>query len=166
MAVMRFEMTYEAQQLSAHLVEHAKAKDYETVLTYEALSRVAGCNVQERRHILDTARRVAQREAGALFGVVAGTGIKLLEPTEQVAAGVDDVARIRRHAGRALNKARCVEYDKLSNTERVQHNMTASMLGAFRLISSKQASDKLEGAIKQTADKLPPKDMLKLFNGR
>lgn len=71
-------------------------------VTMAAMSDAIGRDVTACRHIIATARRVAQREAGAVFVTMPRVGYRRL-PTEEVARVVGSAARkhIRRTAGRA-----------------------------------------------------------------
>lgn len=71
-------------------------------ITHAAVSSVIGRNITSCRHIVYTAMRVAQREAGAVFVTLRGEGYRRIEPA-QIAATVGQAARqhIRRTAGRA-----------------------------------------------------------------
>lgn len=71
-------------------------------VTFAAMSGAIGRDITSHRHIIVAARRVAQREAGAVFVTVPRTGYRRL-PTEEVARIVGAAARqhIRRTAGRA-----------------------------------------------------------------
>lgn len=71
-------------------------------VTHRAMTATIGRDITKHRHILDTARRVAQREAGAVFVSERGIGLRRLS-AERATETVGTAARkhIRRTAGRA-----------------------------------------------------------------
>jgi hypothetical protein len=52
------------------------------LVTYAAMSEAIGRNIKHYRHIIDAARRVAAREAGAVFAVERGDGYRRLEAAQ------------------------------------------------------------------------------------
>lgn len=99
--------------------------------TYENLSGVIGREIRSVRHILDSARRIAQRECGAVFGVVMRVGIQRIK-TEQI-PHVGNTARrkIRRYAKRASKTitAAMAKANDVSNEVRLKANRELSILG-------------------------------------
>lgn len=71
------------------------------VVTFKAIAATLGRDVRNCRHIMTTARRVAEREAGAIFTSERGQGYRRLE-ADRVADVVAPTARatIRRRARR------------------------------------------------------------------
>ena len=73
------------------------------VVTFAAMSTAIGRDIRARRHVISTARRVAEREEGAVFTIERHAGYKRLD-----AARVADVigtttrAHIRRAARRSV----------------------------------------------------------------
>ena len=154
----------ESQELFRRLKKAVDADDY-AVISYGELSKLAGTDVQrDDRCYLDTARRMAERETGRLFGTVAGEGVKLLTPDEQVAQGSDVVARIRRATKRGITRVGRVQVEKLTDDQRKEYSTNASVLGALYHFSRPKSIEKIGTAVaKQDAGKLAIGDTLKLF---
>lgn len=72
----------------------------ETVL-FTTISKALGRDVTRRRQIISAARKVAQREAGALFRSERGMGYRRLAPTEADQIGHSALVSIGRGARRA-----------------------------------------------------------------
>lgn len=73
------------------------------VITFAAMSAAIGRDILARRHVITTARRVAEREAGAVFTIERRTGYRRLDAT-RIADVVGTAARahIRRTARRSV----------------------------------------------------------------
>jgi hypothetical protein len=80
----------------------------ETV-TFAALSAAIGRDITRHRHIVVAARRVAEREAGAVFTNVRGVGYRRLDAETTVAvvapAARKHIARSAKRAARSINAA-------------------------------------------------------------
>lgn len=155
--------SYETQQLAARLKKAVESDSYE-VISYGELTRIIGYDVQaEGRAYLKSAREIVERDTGRLLGVVATEGVKLLTPEEQVAAGHDAITKTKRATSKAIKRIGRVQVDKLTPDQRLDHHVTASVLGAVHLFTSPKSVSKIEGAVQKSADKLAIGDTLKLF---
>lgn len=154
----------ESQEIFRRLKKAVDADDY-SVITYEELSALVGTDVRkDERYYLNTGRRIAERETGRLFGVVAGLGVKLLLPDEQVAQGADAVQRIRRATKRSITRIGRVQVDKLNDEQRKEYSTNASVLGALHHFSKPKSVEKIATAVvNHNAAKLAIGDTLKLF---
>lgn len=150
------------EQLADVLKRRINENNYEP-LTYAEIDAIVGGNSQHQfRWVLSAAVRSAQKATGRLIGTVRGVGVKVLTVEEQAsepAAALRHVARVSR---RRLSRLAKVEYDKLPNEAKQQHNIAASVIGAISLMTSKP---KLEAAAKQISEqkKLDFDSTLKLF---
>jgi len=163
MAVLSFTASIESQTLGKFLIKHAESKDYESVLTYDVLSKAAGCDVQEKRYVIVTACNIARRECNALYGVVRGEGIKLLTPVEEVGIGSAAVVSIRKKSTRTLRKMTAVKYGELPPEKKIEHDTSATILGAYRLFGTQRARDKISGAVTQATGAIPHTKLARLF---
>jgi prophage DNA circulation protein len=72
-----------------------------------SMSDAIGRDIRKHRHIIVTARRVAEREAGAVFASVRGVGYQRLDAERTVAvvapAARKHIARSAKRAARSLN---------------------------------------------------------------
>lgn len=158
-----FNCSLESRQLADYLIKFAAQRDYTTTLTYEELSRAAGVNVREKASVLQTAKRIALREAKADFGPVRGIGIQLLDSRGLIAVGESILSRVRRATTRGLYRVANVEYETLDDSEKIRHNTNASFLGVVRMMTNKSSRKRLEGAVSQAQAKLPVKETFRLF---
>ena len=75
------------------------------LVTYKELSTAIGKDVQtEGRSILNSARRIVQRELSYVFGTVANQGLKRLSDVEIVQTGAQTVSSIRHASRRGINR--------------------------------------------------------------
>jgi hypothetical protein len=154
----------EARQLADFLIAHAAKQNFDTVLSYEQLSKVAGCDLRVKRGIVQTARNICLREANAWFATVWREGIKLATPHEASAEGESGRLSIVRTATRSLRKMAVVKYEALDESQKVTHNLNASILGAVRLMNNRSSRKKIEGAVAQASEKIPTKSLFRLFH--
>ena len=155
--------TYETQILADRLKQLKPSE----LITYDELAKLASMDVRPHSNgygRLMSARRIAETECNFLLGVVAGEGIKRLEVEEQAAIAPNQLKTMRRRNRRALVRMSRVEYEKFTEQQRAEHNLTASVMGCVDLFTRPKSVEKLAGAVQQAAAKLPIGDTLKLFS--
>jgi hypothetical protein len=163
-ATPMFNCSLESRQLADFLIKFAAKRDFAAVVSWEELTKAAGVNVKEKGHVLQTAKRIALREARADFGTVRGVGIKLLDSRGVISeAGENLTGRVRRLTTRGLQRMANVEYDTLEDTDKIRHNTYASFLGVCRMMTNKTSRKRLEGAVSQAQARLPVKETFRLF---
>lgn len=72
------------------------------VVTYAAMSQAIGQPIQNKRYVALRALEVANRECGAIFGVVRGVGYQRLAAQDAHVLGAYTRGRIRKAAGRTI----------------------------------------------------------------
>jgi|OM-RGC.v1.021544250 hypothetical protein len=153
----------ETERLTDWLIEQAKAEDYDRVYTFQELSDVAGVDVKAKRYILRSAQERARKRVGIEHGPVNGEGIKLLAPREIVDKGEHSRQAVRRKSTRALRSLACVQYDELAPEDQIRHNMLACTFGMFRLVTSRESTQRIEGAVAAEGSQIDFKKTLRLF---
>lgn len=135
------------------------------IVGYDELTALIGSDVQLKgRGYMETARRMAMRDKGMVFGPIRGIGLKRLADTEIVRSGQSYISKIRRHARRGMKVLVSVQdFDALPNDLKVRHNATASMLGAVAQFSGSTAQKRIEGAVEQAGNKISYARTLELF---
>ena len=101
------------------------------VVTYDELSRLVRRNVQaDGRHVIETARRMAQREDQIVFECVRNVGLRRMLDGEIAQLGRPAIRSIRRKARRTVRKIACIsDFDALKNEEKDSHNIGLCVLG-------------------------------------
>jgi hypothetical protein len=162
--VPNFLCSMESRQLADWLIERGSKKDHKEIVTYEELEKAAGVDVRQKRHILQTARAIAIREAGVDYATVNKQGIMLLDSTGVVGVGESVIGRVRRCTTKVLKRLAWVEFDTLSESDKIRHNANASFIGVMRILTGKSSRKRIEGAVAATQSKLPVKETFKLFS--
>jgi hypothetical protein len=155
--------TYETQLLADRLKKAAIEDSYE-VIPYAELSAIIGADSQrEGRAHLVSARRIVERDAGRLFGVVINEGIKLLTVEEQTAIGPDVVQKVKRATHRGIRRVAKAQTDKMTPEQLHEHNTSASVLGALHLFTRPKSISRIESAVSQQSKTLAIGETVKLF---
>lgn len=160
-----FQCSVETRELADFLIATAPKVDCETVISYEQLSKVAGCDVQKKNSILQSARNIALREGRVWYGTVRGEGIRKLDNHELSAEGEDGRQGILRLASRKLRRMAVTEFEKLTDEQKIKHNASASLLGAFHLMGRKTSMKRLEKAVVNASARIPMRGVMRLFGG-
>lgn len=134
-------------------------------VSYETLSGLIRGNVQQgARHLLDSARRIVQREEQAVFGTIRGVGLKRLTDTDKARTGGASLQRINRTSRRGIQILSCVQdFDKLDLNDKVKHNAYLSILAVFYEVSRPKSVRRIEGAVAVMQKQLPFTDTLRAF---
>jgi hypothetical protein len=115
------------------------------VLTYGEINAIVKYNIQERRHVLSSAMRVALRDRDEVWAAVTNVGIKLLTNDERAKMGAGALRSIRRAAGRASKKLATVDIKALSKGAREQCVYDRAVLGATQAMVAPNMTKKLAG---------------------
>jgi hypothetical protein len=124
----------EAIELSKLLI----ATEIGDVLTYQTMNIAAKCDVQKRNYVLQTARRIAQRDKRIVFGTIMGIGIKRLSDEEIPDEGVSAIKRSRRIAKNGMAKMNCADLSKMTPETKVRAITTKTVLGLFSSSGSRK----------------------------
>ena len=135
-------------------------------ISYSELSSLIGGDIQnEKRHHLDSARKIAKDE-GIVFGVIINKGIKRLNDQEKVQEGYRGIEQVRRKAIKSAKTLACVEnFDLLSTELQIKHNTTLSVLGAVNLFSKTSEIKKVAEAVRNKNSQLLVGETMRLFSG-
>jgi len=132
------------------------------VITYTEMNVIAKCDVQVRNYVLQTARRIAQREKRIVFGTIIGIGIKRLSDEEIPEEGVSAIKRSRRVAQNGMKKMNCADIAKMTPETKIRAITTKTLLGLFASAGSRKVMHLAEQGARQS-DSLKIGDMTTLF---
>jgi hypothetical protein len=138
----------EAIELSKALI----ATQIGDVLTYTDLNNAAKCDVQVRNYVLQTARRIAQRDKSMVFGTIMGIGIKRLSDDEIPDEGISAIKRSRRIAKNGMAKMNCADIAKMSPETKIKAITTKTVLGLFSSSGSRKVRLLAEQKARQSDD--------------
>ena len=137
-------------------------------IEYSELSGLVGRDVQqEARGNLTTARNIARRTKGAVFGVVMNEGLKRLKDEEIVGIGMKSVRSIGRASRRAIKKLICVkDFNGMSTDVQTKHNTMLSILGVMNVMARPKKIEAIEGKIATTQKRLSIGKTMEFFSGK
>lgn len=156
-----FEMSIDTRLL----YERIKKMQIGDKVTYEELSALLGSDVTGRaRGHLGAARRIAEREDQIVTEAIRKVGIKRLNDSETVASGNLFRRKIRSASRRGVRRVTSVEFDRLSDADKISHNVQLSVFGAVQSITEPRRVQRLEGAVNTSnTGQLPLGKTLELF---
>jgi len=127
------------------------------VVTYDELSRLVKRNVQgDGRHVIQTARRMAQREDQIVFECVRNVGLRRMLDGEIAQLGRPAIRSIRRKVRRTARKIACLsDFDALTNDEKLRHNTDLSVLGVLGHCTEPRRVKKLAHKLLDSSHALP-----------
>jgi len=139
------------------LVQKMEKTEMGEVVEYNDLSNHIGRNVQDKaRYVLESARRILVREHRMVFAAVRNVGLRRMDDSQLAAIGVDARKRINRASKRAISKITCVRnFEELSNSDKVQHNTSLSLLGMVTFCTTHHAARRLENKVRGSGNALP-----------
>lgn len=127
------------------------------VLTYEDIEKIIGQSVKPGTkgysRVLK-ARQVCVRDHGLVIDSEPKVGVKRLTPSETIGAGQRSIVKANREAKRGIKTIVTVDYNALSNDDRIRHNTVASHLGVLQEITSNKSQAKLHGVMSTAHQKL------------
>jgi hypothetical protein len=146
------------------LIKRLKQLKVGEVIDYAELNKLFDGDVQgKHRYLLETARRVILNEERVVLECVFGKGVKRLENDAIPAIAEQARTRINRISKGASKKLACVDYDKLTNEQRLDWNTHMSMMGALTLVTKTASVKQLRAAVSTQQERLPLNKTLEAF---
>lgn len=126
---------FDQSTATAMLVELLATTPDGQLLTYAEMARATNRDIAGKdRHVLTSARRIAQRDYGAVFSPVVREGLRRLMPGEFAAEGRRKVALISRAARRAGKSLDAAPRERMTADERLEHDATRGVVAAIERI--------------------------------
>lgn len=149
---------------SIELIKRLEKAQIGETITYDELSKVAMADVkEEKRGALMTAQKHVLNEKQFVFETIRNVGIKRINDSEIVAHAEGPIQRIQRISRRALRRLSCVDFEKLSNREKVLHNTKMSALGMLHHLSAPSKIKQIESAVTKANSRLELTQTLDVF---
>lgn len=152
-----FEAAVDTRLLLARLMKVAVGE----TATFGALSEAIGRDIDGGDPHVQSARRMAERDQGAVFASIHGVGYKRLLPPEVVKASEDGLARIKRAARREGNRLATVDPADLNATERDVFHARLSGFAIIGHIAKPASVEKLIEATRKKGEELAIAQTLK-----
>lgn len=156
---------FEASAESKWVEDVLDGLDPGEVATYADLSSAAGMDVQENRHVLNSARRRLLRDKGKNFGAVIGVGLKRLDDSGSASDVSDRHRRIRKASHRALRIASTVDPQKLNKEQRFDFLARTSLLRIAEYQGKETNVRKLAGEVEAKGQELNAADLARALEG-
>jgi hypothetical protein len=149
------------------LVERIKQMKPGDLMTYRDCTKLIGQDVQgEARHILQSARRICQREYQVVTDAETNIGIRRATDVEVTTGAFQIFSRLRRAARRGIDRVTSVDFDGLPDAEKIRHNATISALRVMEVMGKPKSVDRISGAVNtEHTGQLPIARTLELFRG-
>lgn len=122
------ELSVDTQVLAKRLLQ----VEVGSSISYTELSALIGRDVQGKaRYVLTSARQMVERDEHAVFESVHNEGLKRMNDSGVLASGKRAATHIRRTATKSARRlGTCLTYDKLSQDEKQEFNLTMAVNGA------------------------------------
>lgn len=121
------------------------------VVTYEQVSAEIGYDVRETPHLLYSARE-ALCEAGVVFDVVPGVGVKRVADAGALGMAEGYNVRIHGAARRATRVLRTVDSEALTPGERIRLRLAQIRAGIAQQFATRRMAHKMERAVTAGAE--------------
>jgi len=106
------------------------------VITYLEMSGLIEGDIQnDKRHILDSARRCLRKERRMMFAVVRCVGVQRINGKEIDQAQHQRTKRVQRQAREGLRDLACVDEEDLTDDDRKNHHMVCAEMGFIEVAS-------------------------------
>jgi len=153
-------ISIEAQELYRKL-ETIHKGDF---VSYDDLNIIAMGDVQnEKRFALNTARKNCLRSLRLVFGCVTNKGLKCLSDSEKIIVSSKTRDHIGRQAHKSLKILASVEFEQLSNPDKIKHNAEMSVAGVLRHMTKPRQIKQIEAKVSEAGQRLQLKDTLRVF---
>lgn len=135
-----------------------------TVIPYERFSAVIGKDICEYRHLLESARKILERDRHIVFEAVYKVGIKRMADGDICRyVGPTSAKRIHAITRRGLKKLACVESEKLPKEKLTDYFASMSFLGTMAHVTKPKKYEELSSAVSAQNQKLLVETTLELF---
>ena len=102
------------------LIDRCRTMQQGEFISYAELSALIGKDVQQRRDLLKTMRRVLRAQYSMVFDVEINEGLVCLSSAGIVGRNDKNLQRLYRAAGQSYQDGQCVDPDQLSPLQRYQ----------------------------------------------
>ena len=115
------------------------------------------------RSAISSARVQLIKEFHAVFDVDRGFGLMRLSNEQIVKLGAGGIQQIRNSTARIVHKLVAVDYAKLDNNAKVEHNTYLSVFGALSVMTQESKIKAVSGAVKEAQAQISIGNTLDVF---
>lgn len=158
------QLSVDAQALAKRLASAQPGQ----LFTWEELNQVLpGRSLSGKdRYVLNTAKRLVQRENKIVFASVHGEGIRRMTDEEIADLRHSTVRRVRNIARRDARKMTCADYEKLTNEKRISLNTGLAICGAIAQFTKAGSVKQVELQTAVSQKRLSFEETIKQFSAR
>lgn len=134
-------------------------------IKYTELSKIIGRNIQhDARHILESARRITQRDKRVLFECVRNEGLRRLNDVGIVGTTSVAVTKIRNMSRRGAAKVLCMQdIDALPKNDKDVLNARLSIMAMVSNVTKAKSIKLIESKVAETQERLPLRKTIEAF---
>ena len=134
------------------------------VITYREISRAAGVDILDHRHILQSARRILFNDIGAVFDAEQRIGLRRCTDIGKVSGAAAIDRKLRRAAKRGIARLDAVQdFDSLSRDLKTEHQLRKTVFSMHEHLQRAGARKKILDQVTAAQAALPPTVALSLF---
>lgn len=151
---------------SQQLIDLLGQKEINEVVSYEEMSNLIGVDIQSAkgRGYLSTARKRLLKDEKMVFGTIRKEGVKRLDDETVVkTAGRNYLTSMRKRGRVAYQKNTSVDYHALSDTGKIDHQCTMTILGLMNHITSRSSVHKIHQTVHEKQEEISQKETLRLL---
>ena len=151
------------------LIDRLRVLPIEGFVSYEELSKIIGDKVQEKRWVLDSARKTLRDEDSMLFAPVSDGkdhGLRRMDDSHMVEALGKRVQRVHRSSQIGRKEAGCVRVDSVPPEQRIQFVARQSIFGLIEVTTSKRKQRTIESRVEPTKLQLDMSEIVKALEGK
>jgi hypothetical protein len=136
-----------------------------SVWHYDEMTAILGRDIQgDARSVLESARRILEREYNIVFGVVRDVGLKHLTDEEAINTGQETVEHNRRMARKAAKRIASLKSpETVSQAAQTKQFTFLSLFGAIVHMTRPRQIEKLSGRVEAAHKELPLAKTLDAF---
>lgn len=159
---IKFQRSIETQELMRVLGEMLPGDK----ITYQELSKVSmgDCSPRgDKNSFLHSARRILAKEKGMEFDSIPNVGIYCMTDRDKVKKSGRVLPSMARRAKRCMASLISVEYEKLTEDEKIRHNTTMSIMNVVKTVGSADKVEKVKKLVQSTRSRLELSETIKSF---
>jgi len=153
------ERSYETSAIYQRIIQLS----VDEVITYQEISVIISRDIQQARGYLNTAKRIALRDDGFVFGAVRNIGIRRLNDMAIVESANKSIRSIRRKASRKKDDLLCMRREELNDEEKLSLDTKLTHTSFLEHMTKPKAIRRLEMSVKEASHQLPLQKTLEIF---
>jgi hypothetical protein len=154
-----------AKIVSRTWADHLQQQVPGAEVSYATLKEMTDVDPQERRDLLDTARKLAQRLSGKVFDVITGEGLVCLSESGKLGFVGKRTERVHRSLRKTAQVLATVDQDLLTPLEKHRMLGQMSVIAIAAYVTDSKTGRQLEGKPLHEQYRITPADYQDLFKG-